>query len=149
MTTIHADSVERAFEQVVLLVLEGGATLQREDILSYVRTTTDLVLQLSRDDWGRHVSGLWVNRMEAGGADGTRSGRSGSQQCGSGAFYLIGGSKFAFQDFADLVAGQLVDDAQVSETLRFSNALVGIFQHLRRRCSWADDECHWCFTPSG
>lgn len=60
MTTIHADSVERAFEQLALLVLEGGSTLQRADILSYVRTTVDVVLQLSRDITGRHVSGVAV-----------------------------------------------------------------------------------------
>lgn len=60
MTTIHADSVERAFEQLALLVLEGGSTLQREDILAYVRTTVDLVLQLSRDANGRRVSGIFV-----------------------------------------------------------------------------------------
>ncbi len=60
MTTIHADSVERAFEQLALLVLEGGSTLQRADILSYVRTTVDVVLQLSRDVTGRHVSGISV-----------------------------------------------------------------------------------------
>src|SRR3546814_4119513 len=33
MTTIPADSVDRAFEQLALLVLEGGPTLPREDIL--------------------------------------------------------------------------------------------------------------------
>jgi len=60
MTTIHADSVERAFEQLALLVLEGGSTLQREDILAYVRTTVDVVLQLSRDTAGRRVSGISV-----------------------------------------------------------------------------------------
>ncbi|WP_257544698.1 P-type DNA transfer ATPase VirB11 [Sphingopyxis sp. DBS4] len=60
MTTIHADSVERAFEQLALLVLEGGATLQREDILAYVRTTVDIVLQFSRDVSGRSVSGLFL-----------------------------------------------------------------------------------------
>lgn len=60
MTTIHADSVERAFEQLALLVLEGGSTLQREDILAYVRTTVDVMLQLSRDATGRRVSGISV-----------------------------------------------------------------------------------------
>ncbi|HEY0596136.1 P-type DNA transfer ATPase VirB11 [Sphingopyxis sp.] len=60
MTTIHADTVERAFEQLALLVLEGGSTLQREDILAYVRMTVDVVLQLSRDAAGRSVSGMLV-----------------------------------------------------------------------------------------
>lgn len=62
MTTIHADSVERAFEQLALLVLEGGSTLQREDILAYVRTTVDVVLQLDRDATGRSVSGVSVRK---------------------------------------------------------------------------------------
>lgn len=60
MTTIHADSVERAFEQLALLVLEGGSTLQREDILTYVRMTVDVVLQLRRDAQGRRVSEILV-----------------------------------------------------------------------------------------
>src|SRR3546814_4821444 len=55
MTTIHGDSVDRAFEQLALLVLEGGSTLQREDILAYVRTTVDVVLQLRRNAYGRHI----------------------------------------------------------------------------------------------
>ncbi|WP_257543903.1 P-type DNA transfer ATPase VirB11 [Sphingopyxis sp. DBS4] len=62
MTTIHADSVERAFEQLALLVLEGGSTLQREDILAYVRTTVDLVLQLGRDVTGRSVSEIMIRK---------------------------------------------------------------------------------------
>src|SRR3546814_10498933 len=60
MTTIHADSVDRAFEQLALLVLEGGSTLQREDILAYVRTTVDVVLQLRRNAYGRRVSEILV-----------------------------------------------------------------------------------------
>ncbi|MBE1525984.1 type IV secretion system protein VirB11 [Sphingopyxis sp. OAS728] len=63
MTTIHADSVERAFEQLALLVLEGGSTLQREDILAYVRMTVDVVLQLTRDASGRKVSGIAVREI--------------------------------------------------------------------------------------
>lgn len=58
MSTIHADSVERAFEQLALLVLEGGSTLQRNDILAYVRATVDVVLQLTRDAGGRRVSAI-------------------------------------------------------------------------------------------
>jgi type IV secretion system protein VirB11 len=60
MSTIHADSVERAFEQLALLVLEGGSTLQRHDILAYVRATVDVVLQLTRDAGGRRVSAISV-----------------------------------------------------------------------------------------
>lgn len=66
MTTIHADSVERAFEQLALLVLEGGSTLQREDILAYVRMTVDLVLQLRRDAQGRRVSEISMRLVRGG-----------------------------------------------------------------------------------
>lgn len=63
MTTIHADSVERAFEQLALLVLEGGSTLRREDIVAYARMTVDVVLQLSRDATGRNISGMAVREI--------------------------------------------------------------------------------------
>jgi len=60
MTTIHADGVDRAFEQLALLVLEGGSTLQRLDIIAYARATIDLVVQLKRDATGRSVSEILV-----------------------------------------------------------------------------------------
>jgi type IV secretion system protein VirB11 len=45
---------------LALLVLEGGSTLQREDILAYVRTTVDVVLQLNREAGRRWVSGTYL-----------------------------------------------------------------------------------------
>ena len=36
MTTVHADSAERAIEQIVLLALQAGTQLSREDIRHYV-----------------------------------------------------------------------------------------------------------------
>ncbi|MBB6428183.1 P-type DNA transfer ATPase VirB11 [Sphingopyxis sp. JAI128] len=60
MTTIHADSTQRAFEQLALLVLGGGSTLRRDDILEYVRTTVDVAFQLQRDASGRRVTEIAV-----------------------------------------------------------------------------------------
>lgn len=48
MTTIHADSTDRALEQIALLVLQGGTTLTRQDILHYARSTIDVLVQLDR-----------------------------------------------------------------------------------------------------
>jgi type IV secretion system protein VirB11 len=48
MTTIHADSPERAVEQLVLLVLESGTHLDRESIQHYVRSSIDIYVQLGR-----------------------------------------------------------------------------------------------------
>ena len=58
MTTIHADSVDGAFEQLALLVLGAGTPLQRSDILAYVQTTIGLVVQLARDTSGRRISDI-------------------------------------------------------------------------------------------
>lgn len=65
MSTIHANSAEQAFEQLSLLVMEGGSTLRRDDILAYVRATIDLVLQLGRDTNGRRVSEIFVRDRAA------------------------------------------------------------------------------------
>ena len=56
MTTVHADSPERAIEQIALLVLQGGTKVRREDVLHYVRSTIDLFIQLNRAAGKRIVS---------------------------------------------------------------------------------------------
>lgn len=56
MTTVHADSPERAIEQVALLVLQGGTQLRRDDVTHYVRSTIDVFVQLSRVAGHRSVS---------------------------------------------------------------------------------------------
>lgn len=56
MTTVHADSPERAIEQIALLVLQGGTTLRREDVVHYIRSTIDVFVQLSRTAGRRSVS---------------------------------------------------------------------------------------------
>lgn len=56
MTTVHADTPERAIEQIALLVLQGGTRLRREDVVHYVRSTIDVYVQLSRTAGRRGVS---------------------------------------------------------------------------------------------
>lgn len=56
MTTVHADTPERAIEQIALLVLQGGARLRRDDVVHYVRSTIDVFVQLSRVGGRRRVS---------------------------------------------------------------------------------------------
>lgn len=56
MTTVHADSPERAIEQIALLVLQGGTRLGRDDVLHYVRSTIDVFVQLSRVGGRRSIS---------------------------------------------------------------------------------------------
>jgi type IV secretion system protein VirB11 len=56
MTTVHADSAERAIEQIVLLALQAGTQLNREDIRHYVSRTVDVFVQLDRIAGRRRVA---------------------------------------------------------------------------------------------
>ena len=56
MTTVHADSAERAIEQIVLLVLQGGTRLNRDDVRHYVATTVDVFVHLDRTAGRRRVA---------------------------------------------------------------------------------------------
>lgn len=56
MTTVHADTPQRAVDQIALLVLQGGARLGRDDVVHYVRSTIDVFVQLSRVGGRRRVS---------------------------------------------------------------------------------------------
>jgi type IV secretion system protein VirB11 len=54
MTTIHADSAESATEQLVMLVLQAGTKLGRDDVRHHVRQSIDVFVQLSRNG-GRRI----------------------------------------------------------------------------------------------
>ncbi|MES2442360.1 MAG: P-type DNA transfer ATPase VirB11 [Pseudomonadota bacterium] len=56
MTSVHADSAERAIEQIVLLVLQAGTQLGRDDVRHYVRSTVDVFVQLARTGGKRRVA---------------------------------------------------------------------------------------------
>lgn len=60
MTTIHADTPQRAIEQLALLVLQVGSRLSRDDVRHYVRESIDVFVQLERRDGSRRVSQVMV-----------------------------------------------------------------------------------------
>jgi len=62
MTSVHADTPQRAIEQLVLLVLQAGSKLSREDVRHYVRESIDVFVQLERSDGRRRVSQVLVAR---------------------------------------------------------------------------------------
>ncbi len=62
LTTIHADSPDRAIEQLALIVLQSGTQLTRQDIVHYIRSVVDLVVQLERRDGQRVVSQIMTTR---------------------------------------------------------------------------------------
>jgi type IV secretion system protein VirB11 len=60
LSTIHADSPERALEQLALLVLQAGSRLRMDDVLAYAGRVIDVCVQLRRDKHGRHISeAIW------------------------------------------------------------------------------------------
>ena len=62
LTTIHADSPSGAIEQLVLLVLQSGARLNRDDIIAYVERVVDVVVQLERRQGRRRIGQIqWRN----------------------------------------------------------------------------------------
>jgi type IV secretion system protein VirB11 len=60
LTTIHADSPERALDQLALLVLQAGIGLSWDDAQRYIRRSLDLVVQLSRKDGQRVIESAMV-----------------------------------------------------------------------------------------
>jgi type IV secretion system protein VirB11 len=62
MTTVHADSAETAVEQIVLLALQAGTRLDREDVRHYVRSTVDIFVHLARTGGRRHVAEVVLAR---------------------------------------------------------------------------------------
>jgi len=61
MTTIHADSPASAVEQLVMLVLQGGTRLSREDVRHHVHQSIDLFVQLGRTAGKRTVEAVLYN----------------------------------------------------------------------------------------
>ncbi|MXO90890.1 P-type DNA transfer ATPase VirB11 [Pontixanthobacter aquaemixtae] len=60
ITTIHADTPQRAIEQLALLVLQTGSRLSRDDVRHYVRESIDVFVQLERRAGKRRVSEILV-----------------------------------------------------------------------------------------
>jgi type IV secretion system protein VirB11 len=56
MTTVHADGAERAIEQVVLLVLQAGTQLSRDDVRHYIKSIVDVFVQLERIAGKRRIA---------------------------------------------------------------------------------------------
>ena len=58
ITTIHADSPERAIDQLVLLTLQAGSRLGWDDAVHYIRNSIDIVVHLKRENGMRTISAV-------------------------------------------------------------------------------------------
>jgi len=60
ITTLHADSIAGCFEQLALMVMQGGSLLSKENIITYAKSIIDIVVQIKRDDRGvRYISEIY------------------------------------------------------------------------------------------
>jgi type IV secretion system protein VirB11 len=55
VTTLHADTPSGALEQLALMALQTGTAMTHSDIMAYVRSVVDVIVQLERADGRRQV----------------------------------------------------------------------------------------------
>lgn len=55
LSTIHADSAERAIDQLALLILQSGTRMGWDDVIRYVRRSLDVIVHLRREGGKRVV----------------------------------------------------------------------------------------------
>lgn len=58
LSTVHADSPERAIDQLALLTLQSGSKLGWNDVRQYITESIAIIVQLSRDIEGRRVRSI-------------------------------------------------------------------------------------------
>ena len=58
ITTIHASSPDGAIEQLALIAAQAGTDLRRPELIAYIRSVLDIVIQLSRVEGHRLVSDI-------------------------------------------------------------------------------------------
>lgn len=66
LTTVHADSPRGAYEQLALMVMQGGVGLSKAEILDYLRAVIPIVVQLGRREGRRVVTDIFYARMGEG-----------------------------------------------------------------------------------
>lgn len=66
LSTIHADSPERAIDQLALLVLQTGMKMEWADVTRYITRSLDLIIQLDRSGGERRVTRILRPRSGEG-----------------------------------------------------------------------------------
>ena len=60
ISTLHADTPELAIEQLILMIMQAGLGISREQIKSYVENVINVIIQLKRGARGmRYVSEIY------------------------------------------------------------------------------------------
>jgi len=61
-STIHANSLRGALEQLALMVMQTGIGLSRTDTIEYAASVIDVVVQLERREGRRHIAAIGRSR---------------------------------------------------------------------------------------
>ena len=61
ISTIHADTPERAIDQLALLVMETGTKMGWDDVVRYVRKSLSFIVQLRRYRGARVIESVLKN----------------------------------------------------------------------------------------
>ncbi|MDB5700324.1 MAG: virB11 [Sphingomonadales bacterium] len=56
ISTIHASSTEGAIEQLAMIAAQAGTDLRRAELIAYIRSVIDVIVQLGRTDGKRQVT---------------------------------------------------------------------------------------------
>lgn len=59
LSTVHADTPAGAFEQIGLMVMQANLGLRHDQVMAYIRSIVDIVIQLKRHNGQRTVSDIW------------------------------------------------------------------------------------------
>lgn len=58
ITTIHASSADGAVEQLALIAGQSGTGIRRDEMITYIRSVIDVIVQLGRSDGARLVTDI-------------------------------------------------------------------------------------------
>jgi type IV secretion system protein VirB11 len=58
ITTVHANSPDGAVEQLALIAGQSGSDLRRSEMIGYIRSVIDVIIQLGRSDGARLVTAI-------------------------------------------------------------------------------------------
>ena len=59
ISTVHADTPHGAMEQICLMVMQANLGLDHDQIMAYIRSIIDIVVQMKREGGKRFISEIW------------------------------------------------------------------------------------------
>ena len=59
ISTVHADTPRGALEQITMMVMQANLGMDHNQIMAYIQSIIDCIIQLKRDGGTRYVSEIW------------------------------------------------------------------------------------------